>query len=260
MQQAFLPKPLTISIAGKGGAGKTTFAALLLRTILEAEYFEEILVVDADPSSNIPDILGVKPIISVGSVLDRKKAALEPGTRIAHELLKDKIHENIAHEKGFDYLVMGRTTGTGCYCLVNDNLSHILEGAVKLYDLVLIDFDAGLEHFSRRTDRTSDILLVVTDPSRMGFEAARRIKELTEEVGNSYRQQFLVGSKFTSETEGHFYSHAPKTGLVPLGVVSRDEKLEALNIEGRTIFELSARSKAYQDVNTLLKKLINSFI
>jgi CO dehydrogenase maturation factor len=260
MKQTMPPKPLTISIAGKGGAGKTTLVALLLRTILEDKCFEEILVVDADPSSNIPDILGVKPVISVGSVLDRKKAALEPGTRIAHELLKDKIHENIAHEKGFDYLVMGRTTGTGCYCLVNDNLSHILEGAVKLYDLVLIDFDAGLEHFSRKTDAKSDVLLVVTDPSRMGFEAAKRIKELTEEVGNHYRHQYIIGSKFNHDTEVLFYSNAPKTGLEPLGIVSRDESLEILNMEGRKIFELSTQSKAYQDVNTLFKKLMNSVI
>jgi CO dehydrogenase maturation factor len=242
-----LKKPVTISVAGKGGTGKTSITALLLRSVLErSRALGEILIVDADPASNIPDILGLQLSHTLGSVLDRKKRALEPNSQVECGLLRDEILDCISQADGFDYLVIGRTTGKGCYCTLHSVLKNMLEEALMLYDLVLIDFDAGLEHFSRQTDAASDILWVVTDPSRMGFETARRIRQLTDEVGASYRHRFLIGCRFTPDMEPQFHSGAPITGLTPLGIVPFDEKLLALNLGGRSIFELDADSVAYR--------------
>ena len=129
-------------------------------------------------------------------------------------LLREEIFQRIQPGDGFDYLVMGRTTGEGCYCPLNSALKLILEETVKMYDLVLIDFDAGLEHFSRGTD-TGEVLVVVTDPSRMGFETARRIRELTEELGRTYASRFLVGCRFTPKMEKAFYTYAATTDSSP---------------------------------------------
>jgi CO dehydrogenase maturation factor len=127
-------------------------------------------------------------------------------------------------------------------------LSRILEETVKLYDIVLIDFDAGLEHFSRQTDAKSDVLIVVTDPSRMGFETAKRIKQLTDEIGYCYRRKFLLGCGFTIDREGVFSSYAKDTGLLPLGVIPYDINLITLNLEGKNIFQLEPGSVSYQSV------------
>ena len=251
-----VPKPLTISIAGKGGTGKTSITALILRAILEKNSFEEILVVDADPASNIPDILGVKSTTSIGAILDSRKKALESGSQDEKGVLKDKIVETIGHGEGFDYLVMGRTCGTGCYCPLNATLRRILDETVKLYDLVLIDFDAGLEHFNRQTDANSDFLLVITDPSRMGFETARRIKELVDELGNSYRHEFLMGCKFTPDMEKLFLSYAAQTYLTPLGIVPYDNQLLTLNLGGQNIFKLDPDSPSYRGAISLWDRLL----
>jgi CO dehydrogenase maturation factor len=251
-----LIKPLTIALAGKGGTGKTSTTALLLRNILEQDSnCEEILVVDADPASNMPDILGVKCNATIGSVLDRKKESLRPGSEVDCRLMRDEVLDAIGHGDGFDYLVMGRTTGTGCYCPLNTVLRRMLDEVVKLYDLVLIDFDAGLEHFSRQTDAGSDVLVVVTDPSRMGFETARRIRQLTDEVGNNYRRRFLVGSRFTSDTQQLFFAYAGTTGLTPLGTIPFDSQLVSLNLAGQSIFQLDPSSQCYQTIATLWDKL-----
>ena len=253
-----IPKPLTISVAGKGGTGKTSITALLLRAILEKNTFDEILVVDADPASNIPDILGVESSTPIGTVLDGRKRALGGEPEEDPRVLKDQIVETIEHAEGFDYLVMGRTCGAGCYCPLNATLSRILDETVRLYDLVLIDFDAGLEHFSRQTDTNSDVLLVITDPSRMGFETARRVKELVAELGNAYLREGLVGCRFAPEMEEHFYSNAGRIDLSPLGIVPFDNQLLTLNLDGQSIFQLDAGSPAYRAVRALWDELLEA--
>jgi CO dehydrogenase maturation factor len=251
-----LPKPLVISIAGKGGTGKTSLTALMLKTVIEQRAFEEILVVDADPASNIPDILGVESTTTVGAILDSRKATLDAGSRRENKLLRDKVLEAIGHGNGFDYLIMGHTRGQGCYCLLNDTLSRILTEDVKLYDLVLIDFEPGLEHFSRQPDKKSDILLVTTDPSRMGFETGKRIRELTEELGSNYRQRFLIGCRFAPEMERYFFAYMSNTGLTPLGIVPYDNQLMTLSLTGQNIFQLDCNSSSYRAVVSLWERFI----
>jgi CO dehydrogenase maturation factor len=250
-----MSRKITLSMAGKGGTGKTTSSALFLRAVLERKVFGQVLVVDADPASNIPDILGVSRPETIGAVMDKRKASLDDG--MAAGFFREEIFKKIHNGPGFDYLVMGRTTGEGCYCALNNALKHVLEETVKMYDFVLIDFDAGLEHFSRGTD-TGEVLVVVTDPSRMGFETARRIRELTEELGRDYRARYLIGCRFAADVEETFYSHAAATGLPPLGIVPEDKGLIRLNLDGRTIFELDDQSPAYVSAKKMLNKILES--
>jgi CO dehydrogenase maturation factor len=251
--------PIIVSVAGKGGTGKTSVTALLLRTILMQGDFDQILVIDADPASNVPDILGVERTRTIGSIVDHAKKALEPGGKFECKPLRDEILRAIAQGAGFDYLVMGRTSGKGCYCLLNSLLTQSLEEFVKLYDFVVIDFDAGLEHFSRHTDNKSDILIVVTDPSKMGFETAKRIAQLSEEIGYNYRGRFLLGCGFTDAMIGLFSSYAADTGLTPLGAIPFDGNLLALNLEGKSVFELDPESISYRSVTNLWKVLRQQF-
>ncbi len=152
--------------------------------------------------------------------------------------LRHAVLEALLHGKGYDLLVMGRTKGEGCYCTVNSFLSKITGSVVRLYDVVIIDFDAGLEHFSRRADRVADTLLVVTDPSRMGFETARRIKELIGELGQNFRGEFLVGSKFLAKTETLFHDHCGKIGMEPGGLLPNHERIAELNARGMSLLEM----------------------
>lgn len=248
-------EPSVISVAGKGGAGKTSFVAMLMKNILEEkENFQEILLVDADPASNIPDIMGLSIDKTIGEILDEKKEVLE-GKENKKDYLKNEVMEAISHAVGFDYLVMGRTTGEGCYCLLNSVLSRVLDNAVKLYDLVIIDFDAGLEHFNRKTDFNADQLIVVAEPSKMSFETARRINNLTGELNHNYSSKFIVGNRFAQEAESTIKDFARENQFFYLGNIPLDGELQLINLTGKTIFDLSLESPAYKMVSKVWPKI-----
>ncbi|MEM2961382.1 MAG: AAA family ATPase, partial [Candidatus Bathyarchaeia archaeon] len=144
---------LVISVSGKGGVGKTVVTALLLKLMIGRG---SILAVDADPATNLPDVLGVRVEKTVGAVVDELKRRVQRGdlaSTISKEgVLEAWIYEVLVEADGFDLLAMGRTEGEGCYCSVNYMLAKIVDSLSRNYDYTLMDMEAGLEHLSRRTD------------------------------------------------------------------------------------------------------------
>ena len=193
-----------IAMAGKGGTGKTTVAALLIRIIKEKK-LGSILAVDADPNSNLAEVLGFQIKESIGAILD--DLGLHP-EKVPVNMGKDayieyRVQTAITEGDGFDILTMGRPEGPGCYCYVNNSLRNIMEKLVNDYDFIVIDNEAGLEHLSRRTTRRADALLVVSDASCVGLKAAKRIVELTRELKLKIGKEFIIinrcNAKFDTE-------------------------------------------------------------
>jgi len=60
---------------------------------------------------------------------------------------------------------------------------------IKNYAYVVVDNEAGMEHISRLTTNNIDLLLIVSDPSRRGIQAAVRILELTQELPLNIRKR-----------------------------------------------------------------------
>ena len=173
-----------ITVSGKGGVGKTTFVVLLLKALIENDQNKDILVVDADPDSNLPDLLGIKVSRNetVGGIAYNLKKQIEKGTippiTTKKEILESNLFAILKEDEKFDLLTMGKTDGSGCYCFVNQLLTGIIDTLSKNYDITLMDMEAGLEHLSRRTARDLDIMIIVTDPSQMGMKTAERIKKI----------------------------------------------------------------------------------
>ena len=157
-----------VSISGKGGVGKTSVTSMILRTLLEKTKSKKILVVDADPATNLPRVLNVPIQKTVGMVATDLKRRIADGTlspgAAKQELLEAWIFEIIVETERFDLLTMGRTEGEGCYCYVNASLRRIIDNLEDNYDIILMDMEAGLEHQSRRTEHDVDIFVIVTDP------------------------------------------------------------------------------------------------
>jgi CO dehydrogenase maturation factor len=249
---------LVISVSGKGGAGKSTVAALILKHLAEVGG-RSVLAVDADPACNLADMLGVaveRTVAKAAEELKRdiERGAIPPGVD-KKDLLEFKVFTALKELRGFDLLVMGRGEGEGCYCYVNSVLTGILDTLTRNYDVTVMDMEAGLEHLSRRTDRDVDYLLVVVDPSRMSFETARRIKEVAEEVHVGFKHIALVANRFRPGDEGWVRKRAEGLGMEFGGLIPEDPDVYRFNIEGRPLLELPSNSPAVVAAKGLLAYL-----
>jgi CO dehydrogenase maturation factor len=249
---------LVVSISGKGGVGKTTISALLTRAVIEKTK-RSLLVVDADPVMNLPRAIGVDVDSTVGDVATRLRKDIDEGSVPAaatkQDILEAEVFESLIEGDQFDFLVMGRTEGEGCYCYVNRLLTQILDTLTSNYEVTLMDMSAGLEHLSRRTDRNVDILVVVIDPSRAAYEAAIRIRDLAKEVHIDFKQVVVVGNRFPEGMEDEVSAMLEEQGLTFLGMVPNDEDLSRLNYLGKPVFDLAADSPAYTAVESIAEKL-----
>jgi len=183
----------TIAIAGKGGTGKTTIAALMVR-LLKEEKLGSILAVDADPNNNLAESLGLEVKETIGSILDEVCLHPEktPAGMSKDRFIEYQVQASITEGDGFDVLAMGRPEGPGCYCYVNNLLRNITAKLIKDYDYVVIDNEAGFEHFSRRTTRACDALVVVSDATAVGLKSARRISDLIKELNIKAKKNLLL--------------------------------------------------------------------
>jgi CO dehydrogenase maturation factor len=225
-----------IAIAGKGGTGKTTIAALLVRIIKEKR-LGSLLAIDADPNSNLAELLGVKTEHTIGSILD--EIATHP-EKVPQDMSKDRFLEYqvltaLLEEDGFDILTMGRPEGPGCYCYVNNVLRGIMGKLVLDYNYVIVDNEAGLEHFSRRTTRSADALVIISDASVSGLKAAQRIQELVRELKIPVKKSFLVINRLSGQLENEKIENLDLTFL---GGIPEDEKILELSLNGNNILQL----------------------
>jgi CO dehydrogenase maturation factor len=178
----------TIAIAGKGGTGKTTIAALLIKLLSEKGV---VLAVDADPATNLNQCLGLPLDNTVGGIREQITEDVQKG-RVAvgvakQDLLDSKLMESLVESKGLDLLAMGRPEGPGCYCASNHMLRISLDRLGRNYDYIIMDCEAGMEHISRQTTRDVDFLLVTSDPTIRGITVAGGIKKLIGELRTQTR-------------------------------------------------------------------------
>ena len=240
-----------IAVSGKGGVGKTMISTLLVRWLVNARV-GSILAIDADPDSNFPESLGVGVEKTIGDIREELLDVTLPPGMEKRKWLDAKVFE-ITEEMGdFDLLVMGRPEGPGCYCAANHMLREIIDNAVEAYDFVVIDCEAGLEHLSRRTTQDVDIMLVVSDPSKKGFETASRIKCLAEELNIKFDYIFLILNRINKKNKELMNAAAKKTNLKVIGEIPEDDIAKEYDLAGRAIYSLPKNSGAYQAMGKVL--------
>ncbi|MDD5128349.1 MAG: AAA family ATPase [Candidatus Omnitrophica bacterium] len=242
-----------IAMAGKGGTGKTTVASLIIRGIKEAKA-GSILAIDADPNSNLGEVLGLKPGRNIGTILDEISLNPEivPSGMTKERFIEYQVQSAIQEEEGFDILSMGKPEGPGCYCYVNNVLRSVMSGLIKDYDYIIIDNEAGLEHLSRRTSRYADMLVVVSDASKIGLRSAQRINQLALQLKFEVKKRFILINRF----KGNIKKAAiEETGLDYLGCLPPDPLIEKLSLRGESIFSLRNKAAILIALNTLGEKI-----
>ena len=245
----------TIAIAGKGGVGKTTLAALLMRGLLRAGK-TPVLAVDADPNANLNESLGVafdRTVISTVDELMERKDAMPSGVP-RDRYLEFGLHEALVEAKGFDLLVMGRGEGAGCYCRANDLLRVFMDRLSGGYPYVVMDNEAGLEHLSRRTTRNVDALLIAATPSAVALRSAGRIREMTEDLGLNVRRTYLVMTALNADMNGRALPSGLRD-LTLIGGIPYDGEVARRSVEAEGLMDLPDESPAVRAVEEILARL-----
>ena len=249
---------MIIAVSGKGGTGKTLVASMLVKLLSKTA--KDLLVIDADSDSNIPESLGIEADKSVGDVRENLKKDIGKGNIPSGvnkwDILDYNIMESIVETPEYDLLLMGRPEGSGCYCAVNNMLRKIIENISSNYDYIVIDTEAGLEHLSRRTTQNVDIMLVVSDSSKRGLHTASRVKNLSKELDISFKHIYLILNRVKKGFEEELTKRAQETGLEVIGLIHDDEIVSVFDLEGKSLMNLPDDSEPVKVLNEIIDKII----
>jgi CO dehydrogenase maturation factor len=244
----------TIALAGKGGTGKTTLAGFLVRFLKEHE-MSPILAVDADSNANFNEVLGLQVEETLGKAREMMKKDVPVGMT-KDIFMEMKVQQALVEANGFDLIVMGRPEGPGCYCAANNLLSKFIDKLIKNYAYLVIDNEAGMEHFSRLTTKDIDLLLVVSDPSRRGILSARRIYDLVDELGIRVGRKFLLVNQYREGLASLVSRETGTFGPDFVETIPEDELIYQFDLEGKPSSQLPPESVALRAANAIFAKLL----
>jgi CO dehydrogenase maturation factor len=234
----------TIAVSGKGGTGKTTFAGMVIRYLLEKGK-GPVLAVDADANMNLNEVLGIDVKTTIGDMREAMKGEVPAG------MTKDvwfeyKVQEALTEAKGFDLLAMGRPEGAGCYCAANSLARKYIDLLSGNYPYIVIDNEAGMEHFSRLTTQDVDLLFILSDSSRRSIISAGRIRDLIKELKSNIVKEVLVLNRMTGPLDEEISEEIRKHHLDLAGMIPASEEIGRYDRSGMPTFGLPLSVESVQ--------------
>jgi CO dehydrogenase maturation factor len=240
---------MKLAITGKGGTGKTTIAALLAESYVKEG--KKVLAVDCDPSWGLPQALGcpgelrdkITPISEMKELIKERTGADPDSFGSMFKLnpyVSDIPEKYVIKLNGIKIIVMGgiKKGGGGCACPANVFIKNLIgELLLKKDEVVIMDMEAGIEPLGRATVKAIDGMIVVVDPSQRSFEVARKIKNLSCEVG--IKKVFLIANKI-KDNQQYEIARKKLEDFIFLGHLSYCEELIKLDLEGKGVQGIKA--------------------
>ncbi len=251
---------MKLAVSGKGGVGKTTFSALLIRT-LNAQG-KRVLAIDADPDANLAAALGIPDAEKIVPIAEMKELIFErteaqPGTIGGFFKLNPKVDDLpdslSAKLDNIKLMRLGgvKKGGGGCICPESTLLRALMLHIVLARDeVVVMDMEAGIEHLGRATASAVDKLIVVVEPGRRSMDTAGHIKKLASEIG--LKNIVLVGNKIRGEKDEEFLKKH-LSDFEFLGFIRQDEALIEADLDGVSPYDVDSIAKT--DVKEMIAKL-----
>jgi len=247
---------VSVALGGKGGTGKTTIAGLLIRYMIK-NGMRPVLAVDADSNSNLNEVLGVPLDATLSDARETMKKDVPVGMT-KDIFMEMKMEEALVERDGFDLVAMGRPEGPGCYCAANNILTELLERLMKNYEYLVVDNEAGMEHFSRLTQKNIDLLLLVSDASRRGLTAACRIAQLVKDLPIRVERKMLVVNQMSARVESWPSEVTETFGEDGVVVFPSDPLLAQYDMEGKPTISLPDDSAVVKASEELFEHLLAS--
>ena len=247
-------KATVIALSGKGGVGKTSLSAAIVRILTEEKKDKKILAIDADPAIGLSVALGVSVKETLDDIRLQVAKDVTDGMSDTQDILaeaKFRLFDVMNEERGFAFLAIGRPEAAGCYCAINTYLRQVISMLADEFDYVVIDGEAGIEQINRRVMEKVTHLLLVSDQSRKGIEIIKTIDNVSKELVMAERSGAVLNRILHPET----LDEKILDGIELLSVIGADDVLVENDIEGMSSFDLPEDAKILQGAREALKKI-----
>lgn len=244
-----------IALSGKGGVGKTSISAAIVKLLVEAYPDKKILAIDADPAVGLSTALGIDVKTTIDDIRKEIVITVEEGnTKAAIELLGDaryRIFDALVETDGFAFIAVGRPESAGCYCKINAYLKEVISLLSADFDYVVIDGEAGVEQINRRVMEKVTHLLLITDASKKGTQVISTIKGVADELV-MYKKIGAIVNRLPDES---IIPLIDTNGIPVLSYIENDKNLAIYDIEGKDITKLPTDSNVVKGVRKALESL-----
>jgi len=244
-----------IAVAGKGGVGKTSISATIVKLLVKAYPDKKILAIDADPAVGLSTALGIDVKMTIDDIRKEIVATVEGGdTKTAIELLGDaryKIFDALVETDGYAFIAVGRPETAGCYCKINSYLKEVISLLSSEFDYVVIDGEAGIEQINRRVMEKVTHLILITDPSKKGCQVINTIKGVADDLV-MYEKIGAVINRIPDES---VLPYIDTNGIPVLSAIMNDSNLAVFDMQGKNVFNLPDDTNIVSGVQTDLKNM-----
>ena len=244
-----------IALSGKGGVGKTSISAAIVKLLVQAYPDKKILAIDADPAVGLSTALGIDVKMTIDDIRKEIVETVEDGqTRAAIELLGDaryKIFDALVETDGFAFIAVGRPESAGCYCKINTYLKEVISILSNEFDYVVIDGEAGIEQINRRVMEKVSHLLLITDASKKGTQVISTIKSVADELV-MYKKIGAIVNRIPDES---VIPYINTNGIPVLSYIPTDSNLAVYDIEGKDITKLPDDSNVVEGARKALVEM-----
>lgn len=244
-----------IAVAGKGGVGKTSLAASMVKVLVTEYPDKKILAIDADPAVGLSTALGIDVEMTVDDIRKEVVANAKDGNAgAAIELLGEtryRIFDALAEQDGFSFIAIGRPETAGCYCKINGYLKEVIRILSSNYDYIVIDGEAGIEQINRRVMEKVTHLLLVTDSSRKGTQVIKTIQKVAKELVMYEKTGVILNRLPDLEVTKYM-----DLGDLPvLAKIPADPSLAEFDLKGENVFYLDESAAIVRGAQESLKNM-----
>ncbi len=224
---------MKIFVSGKGGSGKSTVSSLLAKEL--SERGKRVLVVDNDESNfGLHSQLGLSLPKDFMYYFGGKDNLFEESEKIQDGIeISELPDEYLSHENNLSLLAIGKISeyGEGCACPMNVLSGEFLKKlSLGEDDILIVDMDAGVEHFGRKVEEGADVILAVVDPTRESIKLSEKIANFGEEIEKNV---YFILNKMDGDAEDIILESIDEEKV--LGILPRDERVFEAGLKGEKL-------------------------
>ena len=250
-------KTKTIALCGKGGVGKTSVSALMIKNLAKRKDLH-ILAIDADPAVGLCTALGMQVKKTVDNIRNDLINTIKEGQNqdktSTLNMLDYELFDALTQNDNVCLLAIGRPESEGCFCKVNSLLKDIIQDLSKNFDIVLIDGEAGVEQINRRVMKTVDHLIMVSDTSAKGINVANSIKHLAHDnKAVNYKSMGMILNRVRDESEVSNIKNSLPINL--LGWLPEDDKIREFDFYSKSFYDFPDTAMTNKTVKHIIDNL-----